>query len=94
MDLHICVQVTTIDIKYCQLGMSKETKEDQIPVAGKQGEMRGQKKEKKGKKDKKTEASKQGLGAPDVASFSLFGGKTDAQLDDVFSKGVGRANYM
>lgn len=51
---------------------------------------------KKGKKDKKAKLSKDkeqkpnGTEAPAQGGglFSLFGGKSDSQLEDVFSKGV------
>lgn len=51
------------------------------------------KKDKKDRKEKKEKNAKSVIGSTETngestSTFSLFGGKSDAQLEDIFSKGV------
>ena len=67
--------------------MAKRTKDDTEAKEVVQTEVKKQKKEKKKDKGEKKQKSA-GEATSASATFSLFGGKTNPDLEDVFSKGV------
>lgn len=68
--------------------MAKRTNPEAEAPEVLQTEMKKQKKEKKKDKGEKKQKQAGGSVQPAPATFSLFGGKTNPDLDDVFSKGV------